>query len=71
MDVSRSGYYAYALRRASPHARDTALVLHDPRWLSNASRGSYGSRRIARELQAQGHAVGRYRARRWIAGRGR
>lgn len=69
MDVSRSGYYAYALRRASPNAHGTALVL--PTQVAfECSGGSYGSRRMARELQAQGHAVGRYRVRRLMRAAG-
>lgn len=61
LDVSRSGYYAARRRQRRPKAvcaDSVALVA-----TFHASGGSYGSRRLSKELQAQGRKVGRYRAR--------
>lgn len=38
-------------------------MLSKVRQIHNETRGSYGSRRISKKLRAQGHDVGRYRAR--------
>lgn len=64
MRVSRSGFYNY--RR---HYKDRT---HDPqqralealvRSIFNASKATYGSRRIVKKLKTEGHNVGRYRVR--------
>ena len=59
--VSRSSYYAFVRPREQPrrasHLLDAARQIHD------ASRASYGSRRMAQSLQRKGFAVGRYQAR--------
>ena len=60
MRVSRSGYYAWRQREPDPErARRVALV----EWIHKQKRGSYGSRRMARELQRRGESVGRSQAR--------
>ncbi len=60
MQVSRSGYYAWRQREPDPdRARRVVLVqaIHEQK------RGSYGSRRMARELRRRGEPVGRSQAR--------
>jgi len=66
MGVSRSGFYEY-LRRyirnlERPPAQST--VESRARLIFKQSHGSYGSRRIAEQLNNEGHRVGRYKARR-------
>ena len=61
LQVSRSGFYAWSKRAESARSRsDRALVL-DIKAAHQASRGTYGSPRVHRELVAQGHTVGRDR----------
>ena len=64
MGVSRSGFYTYKKRKRSPvncayQKRLEARV----REIFEASGGSYGSRRISKQLRKDGHPVGRYQAR--------
>jgi hypothetical protein len=60
MRVSRSGYYAWRQREPDPQrTRRVALV----QVIHAQKRGSYGSRRMARELQRRGESVGRGQAR--------
>jgi putative transposase len=60
MRVSRSGYYAWRQREPDPdRARRVALIQK----IHRQKRGSYGSRRMARELQRRGEPVGRSQAR--------
>jgi len=60
MQVSRSGYYAWRQREPDPdRARRVKLV----RAIHEQKRGSYGSRRMARELRRRGEPVGRSQAR--------
>jgi putative transposase len=60
MRVSRSGYYAWRQREPNPdQTRRVALVQE----IHRQKRGSYGSRRMARELQRRGEPVGRSQAR--------
>ena len=64
MELSRSGYYAY-VRRCAMGPKDNG---HEPlvlrvKGIDEQTRGSYGSRRMAKQLQEEGHRVGRYRAR--------
>ena len=60
MQVSRSGFYGW--RRRGPDDQRRAL-LHEVREIHRRKRGSYGSRRMARELRRRGYDVGRYQAR--------
>jgi len=60
MRVSRSGFYAW--RRRGPDDHRQAL-LREVREFHRRKRGSYGSRRIAKELRRRGYDVGRYQAR--------
>ena len=63
MQVNRSGYYRYLKQAGEVKVTDqrelvAIKVLHEQ------SRASYGSRRMSKALQAQGHVIGRHRARR-------
>jgi hypothetical protein len=63
-EVSRSGLYAYLQRQASPTIhRDELEVLARVQAIASATGHSDGSRRMAKQLQAAGFAVGRYKAR--------
>ena len=63
MQVSRSGYYQY-LKYSFLYTIDPDLhLLLKVRRIHKITRGSYGSRRMSRELRKDGDDVGRYRAR--------
>ena len=65
MQVSRSGWYAYVCRHRQPRdegAREALLAR--VRAIARETRHSYGSRRMAKQLQAEGFSVGRSQARR-------
>jgi putative transposase len=59
--VSRSGFYAWSKRPESARARSDRALVVDIRAAHEASRGTYGSPRVHRELVAQGRAAGRDR----------
>jgi putative transposase len=61
LDVSRSGYYAWQSRGPSPHAQASAKLAERVRAAHAASRGTYGSPRIARQLGCPGarHRIAR------------
>lgn len=60
MQVSRSGFYAWRRRGPDDHRQ----ALHrEVRRIHRRKRGSYGSRRMARELRRRGYDIGRYQAR--------
>jgi putative transposase len=63
MQVSRSGYYHYLKQMISVSSREEEKILVELRALHKKSDKSYGSRRMAKGLQAKGYKVGRYRAR--------
>ena len=70
LDVSPSGFYAWATRPlAAGPARDLALR-HAIRVAHAESRGRYGSPRILRTVQARGHRVGRNRVMRLMRAEG-
>jgi transposase InsO family protein len=60
MQVSRSGYYAWCQRGPDP---DRIRRLDMVKSIHKRKRGSYGSRRMAKELQRRGEPVGRAQAR--------
>jgi putative transposase len=64
LQVSRQGYYAYAKRPLSPRATSEAALCEHVRKAHEASRNSYGSPRVLRELRRQGHQVGKRRVER-------
>jgi putative transposase len=65
MRVSRSGFYDYLDRVKNPKDRPTEAVLQRRiKEVFDESRASYGSRRIAKQLNDEGHRIGRYKVRR-------
>ncbi len=62
--MSRTGFYAFQRRQQRPPDRDRAALLADVKQIAESSQYSYGSRRMARALQALGYPVGRDKARR-------
>lgn len=65
LEVSRSGFYTYAQRQAAPgRDPDEVVLLARVRAIHAETRQSYGSRRMAKQLQTVGFPVGRYKARR-------
>jgi hypothetical protein len=65
LQVSRSGFYTYGQRQTSVglEAEEAPLVAR-VQAIAAETRHSYGSRRMAKQLQDDGFAVGRYKARR-------
>ena len=61
LGVSRAGYYAWAGRPASAHARADAELLERIRAIHAASHGTYGAPRIHANLRAGGERHGRKR----------
>ena len=63
--MSRSGFYEYQSRQAHPKidAEEVALLAR-VKAIAVATRSSYGTRRMANALQAEGFTVGRAKARR-------
>jgi putative transposase len=66
MRVSRSGFYHYLDRYISgdSHRPKDAALANRIKEIFYQSRASYGSRRIVKQLQAEGHDIGRYKVRR-------
>src|SRR5262245_14394208 len=67
LEVSRSGFSTYVHRHATARrdAEEDALVARVTA-IAAETRSSYGSRRMAKQLQEDGFAVGRYTARRLL-----
>ena len=63
MCVNRSGYYTYLKSLNKGKNKNESLLLLEVKLLDNLSRGSYGTRQIAKNLQSKGYQIGRYRAR--------
>jgi putative transposase len=61
LDVSRSGYYAWIVRKPSARDSSDATLGVLIRKVHKESRKTYGPRRIKTELAEQGHVVGRDR----------
>jgi putative transposase len=57
LEVSRSGYYAWATRPPSARAVQNAALLGEIRRVYSESDGTYGSRRVHAELRREGHGV--------------
>lgn len=60
MQVSRSGFYAWRSRLPNELVQARRAMVQS---IHREKRGSYGSRRMARELQRRGQCVGRHQAR--------
>ncbi len=61
LEVSPSGYYAWASREPSKRAKQDQVLLTHVRAAHQASRGTYGSPRVHAELHENGFQVGRKR----------
>ncbi len=66
LGVSASGYYAWIARRPSHRATQDGALLEKIRDFHEASRGTYGTPRIHRDLRAAGVRVGRKRVARLL-----
>jgi putative transposase len=63
MEVSRSGYYHFLKKTQTKQIDKDFELLSQVRHIFQESRGTYGSRRMAKSLKDLGYNVGRYRAR--------
>ena len=70
LDISTSGYYAWAKRSPSRRAREDAVLLAQIRTAHVASHGTYGAPRIQIDLAEKGFRVGRKRVARLMAAAG-
>jgi putative transposase len=70
LEVSRSGYYAWASRPESARAVEDRAVAAEIRSAHEGSRGRYGSPRVHAALRAHGRRVGRKRVARLMRGMG-
>ncbi|MCE8038498.1 IS3 family transposase [Halomonas sp. MCCC 1A11062] len=61
LNISRSGYYAWANRKPSQRAAEDADLLLKVRSVYNASKGRYGSPRVYQALRREGLVVGENR----------
>jgi putative transposase len=61
LGVSPSGFHAWKDRPACSRQREDMVLLAHVRSAFKLSNGTYGSPRMTRELQDEGHAVGRRR----------
>jgi putative transposase len=68
--VSRSGFYAWKVRKPSEHATDDATLTVEIGQVHRASRGRYGSPRIHAELHARGRKTSRKRVARLMRHQG-
>ena len=66
--VAPAAYYAWRRRRQLPRAEPTWQVAVHEAFTYRSRR--YGTRRLRAEVQAQGHAVGRWRIRRVLKAHG-
>ena len=65
--VCRSGVYDYLSRQAGAEIdAEEVTLLARVKAIAAGTRHSYGSRRMAQQLQDEGFAVGRAKARRWM-----
>ena len=64
MEVSRSGYYRFLKKDHQKPVDKDFKLLAEIRHFFQKSRGTYGSRRIVRDLQAASYTVSRYKVRR-------
>jgi len=62
MQISRSGYYAWCKCGKSSRQRENERLIPVVRAAHNKSKGTYGARRIAKEIEAQGSTCGRTKA---------
>ena len=60
--VSRSGYYKYEKRNHEEKKMREIPLINKVRTIQKRAKGSYGARRMSRELRNQGHNIGRHQA---------
>jgi transposase InsO family protein len=70
LDVSASGYYEWRGRPPSARARANQGLVKRIAEIQRASRGTYGSPRVTRELRAQGEPVSENRVARLMQAKG-
>lgn len=68
--VTRAGYYAWRNRGPSVRDQENATLTQQIKQVHQASRGTYGSPRVYRQLQAQGVAVSENRVARLMQSHG-
>jgi putative transposase len=61
LEVSRSGYYAWRVRKPSARQQSDSVLVETIKELHQESRGTYGSPRIVDDLKERGFDVGRRR----------
>lgn len=61
--MHRSGYYRYLQGKRRQESVMEEMLMVEVRMLAKESQNSYGSRRMAKNLQVRGYGVGRYAAR--------
>lgn len=61
LDVSRSGYYAWATRPEAPKVQADAELVAEIKSAHKAGRGAYGSPRVMRALRKKGRRIGKNR----------
>jgi transposase InsO family protein len=64
LEVSRSGYYAWARRAPCARAIKNAVLIGEIRRVHADSDGAYGKRRVTMQLRREGHAVNQKRVER-------
>lgn len=62
LQVGRSGFYHYKQRLKTAKPDSEALWIAEIKALHQLSQGSYGSRQMAKNMQAKGYPIGRYAA---------
>ena len=62
MQVSRSGYYAWRKRGKSSRQKENERLIPVVRAAHKKSKGTYGARRLAKEIEAHGSSCGRAKA---------
>ncbi len=62
MQVSRSGYYSWEKRNKSARDQERERLIPKVKEIHKTSRQTYGSRRIAKELESIGASCGKYKA---------
>jgi transposase InsO family protein len=62
MQVPRSGYYAWNKCRKSSRQKENESLIPIVRAAYKKSKGTYGARRIAEEIEANGRSCGRFKA---------
>ncbi len=65
LGVGRSGFYDYQKRQRAPAFRPEEIAMMERiKTISEKTGHSYGSRRLTKQLQDEGYAVGRFKVRR-------